>query len=53
MKYIFCNKPFKAFLDGQMPKVKPTPLLTIKMYYFDVADCHAFHMKSASVTTSC
>ena len=34
IKYIFCNKPFKAFLDVQMSKVKPTPLLAIKNLLF-------------------
>ena len=34
IKYISCNKPFKAFLEHQMFKDKPTPLLAIKMWNF-------------------
>ena len=34
IKYISCNKPFKAFLERQMFKDKPTPLLAIKMWNF-------------------
>ena len=30
IRYIFCNKPFKVFIEGQMSKGKPTPLLAIK-----------------------
>ena len=30
IKYIFCNKPLKTFLNGKMSKVKPTSLLAIK-----------------------
>ena len=28
--YIFCNKPFKVFLENQISKNKPTPLLASK-----------------------
>ena len=31
---IFCNKRFKAFLEHQMSKDKPTPLLQIKTWNF-------------------
>ena len=34
IKYIFCNKHFKAFLDGQMSKDTPTPFLAIKNLLF-------------------
>ena len=34
IKYIFCNKRFKAFLVGQMSKDKPFPLLPIKNLLF-------------------
>ena len=34
IRYIFCNKPFKAFIEGQMSKDKPTPLLAIKNLRF-------------------
>ena len=30
IRYIFCNKPFKAFLEGQVSKDKPTRLFAIK-----------------------
>ena len=33
-KHIFCNKRFKAFLEGQTNKEKPTSLLTIKNLHF-------------------
>ena len=39
---IFCNKPFKAFLEVQMFKVKPIPVLAIKNYSFDAAAYHFF-----------
>ena len=32
IRYIFCNKPFKAFLKHQMSKDKSTTLLAIKMW---------------------
>ena len=32
--YIFCNKPFKAFLERQMSKDKLTLLFAIKMWDF-------------------
>ena len=32
--YIFCNKPFKAFLEHEMSKDKPIPLVAIKMWNF-------------------
>ena len=30
----FCNKPFKAFLEDQISKDKPTCLLAIKNLFF-------------------
>ena len=33
-RYIFCNKPFKAFLKSQIFKDKPTSLLAIEMCNF-------------------
>ena len=32
IRYIFCNKPFKAFHEYQMSKDKSNPLLAIKMW---------------------
>ena len=32
IRYIFCNKPFKAFHECQMSKDKSNPLLAIKMW---------------------
>ena len=43
IRYISCTKHFKAFPEGQMSKDKPTPLLVIKIYSFDVAVCHLFY----------
>ena len=40
---MFCNKPFKAFIEGQMSKNKPTPFLGRKTYSFDAAACHLFY----------
>ena len=34
IKYIFCNEPFKAFLECQMSKDKPVSLLAIKTSNF-------------------
>ena len=46
IKYIFCNKHFKAFLESQMSKDKPTPLVPKKhvqfLYYFHVTTSHCF-----------
>ena len=39
---IFWNKHFKTFLEGEMYKGKPTFLLAIKTYTFDMAPCHHF-----------
>ena len=33
-------KPFKAFLECQMSKDKPTAFLAIKMWNFDAMICH-------------
>ena len=38
-RYIFCNKPFKAFLEHQMSKDEPTALLAIKMWNFTRFSC--------------
>ena len=46
IRYIFWNKPFKAFREHQMSKDKPTPLLTIKnlplLSSFCQLYCHLF-----------
>ena len=45
-KYMFCNKPFKAFLEGQISKGKPTPLLAKKKKktnFFDAAAYYVFY----------
>ena len=34
INYIFCDKPFKYFLEGESSKDKPTPLLVIKILSF-------------------
>ena len=34
IRYIYYNKPFKAFLQHQLSKNKPTPLLAIKNLRF-------------------
>ena len=34
IRYIFCNNHFKDFLESQMSKDKPTPLLAIKNLLF-------------------
>ena len=45
---MFCNKPFKAFLEGQiMSRDKLNPLLARKTYSFDVAVCHQFYKYSS------
>ena len=36
-KHIFCNKRFKAFLECETSKDKPTPLLAIKTYPSDAS----------------
>ena len=38
--YMFCNKPFKAFLESQMYKNKPTPFLAT--YSFNAVASHLF-----------
>ena len=35
--YIFCNKPSKAFFEGQMSKEKPTLLLGRKKYVYSAS----------------
>ena len=42
---MFCNKPFKAFLEGQISKGKPTPLLAKKKKtnFFDAAAYYVFY----------
>ena len=48
IRYIFCNKPFQAFLEHQISKDKPTSLPTIKklnfyiLYYFHATACHFY-----------
>ena len=36
IKYIICNKPFKAFLEDHMSKDTPIPLLAIKNLFFAI-----------------
>ena len=41
ISYIFCNKSFKAFLEGQMSiKINQLLCLQSKTYTLDVAACH-------------
>ena len=41
ISYIFCNKPFKVFLEGQMSiKINLLLCLQSKTYAVDVAACH-------------
>ena len=42
IRYMFCNKSSKAFLERQMFKDKHIPLLTIEAYSFDATFCHLF-----------
>ena len=39
--YMFCNKPSKAFLESQMSKNKPTPLLATDS--FNAVGRHLFY----------
>ena len=45
IRYIFCNKRFKAFLEVQMFKDKPTLCLQSKTYSFDAVACHLFQQR--------
>ena len=62
IRYIFCNKHFKVFLEVQMSKEKPTPMLAIKNLLFRYRGLSSFlhiviffsvqYLFSVSVTTS-
>ena len=41
--YAIYNERFKAFLQGQTSKDKPTPLFEMKTYSFYAATCHLFY----------
>ena len=41
MRYLFCNKRVKVFLEVQMPEDQPAPLLAIENVY--AAACHLFY----------
>ena len=44
-RYVFCNKPFKTFLERQMLKDKPTLLLAMKLcnfYESELMNSHIF-----------
>ena len=43
MKYVFCDIPLKAFLEGQISKDKSTPLVVLKKYSFDMTGSQLFY----------
>ena len=49
IRYTFCSKRFRVFLEGQGYKDKPTSLLPIKTYSFDVGAYHPFYTCMCSI----